>query len=258
MEQTCAYPHDYSWIPDSIQTLPVDSLWGKDTFYITGSNYTTPRREKSENDSIMSGLFLAFFIVLIIFSKEIINVYPSIIKSFFKLKNHEKIEERLAISNQRNIVVGIFFYYYPLMLSLTLREQIVTKYNITPPLFFLILLGTVICLWLVRKGALALLSWLLNENYAFNFIEKISYNYFIISVFFTFPISLASFFWPELDNKLFINLLIYCVLFVYFIYLVKTWQVIRSRQFSLFFYILYLCTLEFLPIALTVDLILTI
>ncbi|HON55267.1 MAG TPA: hypothetical protein PLG03_06935, partial [Bacteroidales bacterium] len=125
MEQTCAYPYDYSWIPDSIQTLPVDSLWGKDTFYITGSNYTTPRREKSENDSIMSGLFLAFFIVLIIFSKEIINVYPSIIKSFFKLKNHEKIEERLAISNQRNIVVGIFFYYYPLMLSLTLREQIV-------------------------------------------------------------------------------------------------------------------------------------
>lgn len=258
MEQTCAYPYDYSWIPDSVKTLPVDSLWGKNTIYVTGSNYITPTREKSGNDNIMSGLFLSFFIILIIFSKEIINVSPSIIKSFFKIKNHEKIEERLAISNQRNIVVGIFFYYYPLMLSLTLKEQIVTKHNITPPLFFLILLGAVICLWLVRKGAFTLLSWLLNEKYAFNFIEKISYNYFITSVLFTFPISLANFFWPELDNKLFTNLLVYCILLVYFVYLVKTWQVIKSRQFSLFFYILYLCALEFLPITLTVDLILTI
>lgn len=259
MEQTCAYPNEYTYYPQNDSVMSVNSLWSASTeFYTIDNPSETPGNEFSQNDIIISGLFLAFFVLLIISSKEILNVYPAVIKSFFKLKNHIKLEERLAISNQRDIVAGVVLLYYPILITLTFGDLIHKRYNITPELYLGIVLIALICLWLVRKGLFNLLSWLMREKNAFRFIEKISYNYLISSVIVTFPAAMIGFFWPEISEGTIVNILLYCVLFVYFIYLTKTWQIIISRRFSLFFYILYLCTLEFLPIALIVNLILSI
>ncbi|MDD3034816.1 MAG: DUF4271 domain-containing protein [Bacteroidales bacterium] len=259
MEQTCVYPNEYNYNPQNDSVMSVASLWSAGTEYYTINKHDeTIKNDLSQNDIIISGIFLAFFVLLIISSKEIFNVYPAVIKSFFTLKNHVKLEERLAISNQRDIVAGVVLIYYPLLITLTFSDVIVKKYNIVPELYLLIIFIGLTTLWLVRKGLFKLLSWLMSEKNAFRFIQKISYNYFISSVIITFPAAMIGFFWPEISDEIIANILLYCCLFVYFIYLTKTWQIIISRRLSLFFYILYLCTLEFLPIALIVNLILSI
>ncbi|MCK9628237.1 MAG: DUF4271 domain-containing protein [Bacteroidales bacterium] len=259
MEQTCTYPNEYIYNPQNDSVMPVSSLWSASTEYYTIDMPSgPPRNEFAKNDIIISGIFLAFFVLLIISSKEILNVYPAVIKSFFKLKNHIKLEERLAISNQRDIVAGVVLLYYPILITLTFDDLIIKKYNIIPELYLVIIFVALTCLWLVRKGLFNLLSWLMREKNAFRFIEKISYNYLISSVIITFPAAMTGFFWPGISDDTIVKTLLYCSLFVYFIYLTKTWQIIISRRFSLFFYILYLCTLEFLPIALIVNLILSI
>jgi len=259
MEQTCAFPYDYTYSPQIDSTMSVNQLWSIRTEYYTPEEHIGEiHKSISGNDDIISGVFLAFFVLMIICSKEIINVYPAVVKSFFKLKNHEKLEERLAISNQRDVVAGVVFLYYPILITLMFGELIIQEYNILPRFFLIISIAALSCLWIVRKGLFMLLSWLMKEKNAFRFIEKISYNYFISSVILTFPAALVSFFWPDIPDFTILNMLLYCCLFVYFIYLIKTWQIIISRRFSPFFYILYLCTLEFLPIALIANLILSI
>lgn len=259
MEQTCAYPNEYNYNPQNDSVMSVASLWSSKTEYYTIDRHNEEiQNSLSQNDIIISGIFLAFFVLLIISSKEILNVYPAVLKSFFTLKNHVKLEERLAISNQRDIVAGVVLLYYPILVTLTFGDLIVKKYNIIPELYLLIVFIGLTGLWLVRKGLFKLLSWLMREKNAFRFIEKISYNYLISSVIITFPAAMIGFFWPEISDGTIVNILLYCCLFVYFIYLTKTWQIIISRRLSLFFYILYLCTLEFLPIALIVNLILSI
>ncbi len=259
MEQICVYPYEYTYNAQNDTVMSVASLWDSRTEYYTiDKPEGIYKKELSQNDIIISGIFLAFFVVLIISSKEILNVYPTVIKSFFTLKNHVKLEERLAISNQRDIVAGVMLLYYPILITLTFSDLIVKKHNIIPELYLLIVFVGLISLWLVRKGLFKLLSWLMSEKNAFHFIEKISYNYLISSVIITFPAAMIGFFWPEISDETIVNILLYCSLFVYFIYLTKTWQIIISRRLSLFFYILYLCTLEFLPIALIVNLILSI
>jgi hypothetical protein len=258
MEQTCSYPFEYSYTPQKDSIKSVSILWGGDNQQYTGSIESIKSvSANSGDDYVVSIFFLAFFILVLICSKEIINVYPSVIKAFFKLKNHIRLEERLAISNQRDIVTAVVVLYYPLLISLMFGDMIGSVYKIPPRIYLLISIAILTALWIVRKGMFCMLSWLTKDKNTFRFIEKISFNYLIVSVIFTFPAAFITFFWPDIPDLIILKILLYCCLFVFFIYLTKGFQIIISHRFSLFFYILYLCALELLPIALIANLILS-
>ncbi|OFY39403.1 MAG: hypothetical protein A2X18_04715 [Bacteroidetes bacterium GWF2_40_14] len=238
--------------------LPVDNLFGHQTLTkVTASPASHVSAGYKQNDEILSTLVLAFFIIMVIFSREIINVLPAALNSLFSLKNHYKLEEKLALSGQRNVVTAISALYFPVLLTLMNSNYLFDSFELLPQYFLLLCILSLFALWLVRKGIYDLLSWLTKDKNTFKLIERIGYNHMIISVIFSLPAILLRFFWPETDASSILIVLLISILFVFLIYLVRGYQIIISHRYSHFFYILYLCCIELLPIALISNFILS-
>jgi len=241
--------------------FPLDNLFGHQTLTKV-PDFSLPQSEHfssgyKQNDEILSTLVLAFFIIMVIFSREILNVFPAALSSLFKLKNHFKLEDKLALSGQRSVVAVISALYFPVLLTLMISDYIFDSFNLLPQYFLLLCILSLFTLWIVRKGIYDLLSWLTKDKNTFKLIERIGYNHMIISVIFTLPAILLRFFWPEIDAPTVLIVLISSVLFVFLIYLARGYQIIISHHYSHFFYILYLCSIELLPIALISNFILS-
>jgi len=266
MDQPSIYilPCDSLQVNDSLSVtgspvvLPVDSLWkaGKPVTTSVSEDHLNFANTWKEEGAV-SFLVLAFFIAVVIFSREIFSLFPLLIKSLFKLRNHYRLEEKLSFTTQRNITAIISAIYYPLMLTLIFGSSIQDILPVSKLEFFLLSTGVVILLWLVRMGFFRTLAWITKDRNTFRFVEKIGYNHLIISVLFTFPTILITILWPDLEFISQIKILIYCCLFIYGIFLIRSYQIIISNHYSHFFFILYLCTLELLPAALIANIILS-
>lgn len=245
--------------------LPISALWGNESVKETQSYHTGTIMHQKMNrvstlrtsDEILSALILAFFILLVFFSREIIDIIPALLKSLFKLSNHAKLENKLALSKQRDVVTIVAALYFPVLVTLMFGDYLINKYEIPPLHYMLISIGCLFGIWLARKTVFNLLSWIANDKNTFRMIEKIGHNHLIISVIFSFPAILANFIWPDIPAPVAINILTACCLFVYVFYLIRGYQIIISHHYSHFFYILYLCAVELLPVALIVNFILS-
>lgn len=272
--------HDTLYITDSISCryivtdiytsqedtiLPIDQLWSARTLTHTAPLYSSTVSDQGRNfldnlknnDNILSALILGFFVLLVFFSREVIEVFPAVLKSLFKLKNHIKLEDKLALSKQRDVVTIIAALYFPVLITLMNGDFLTEDFGIYPLVFLLSSLTFILIYWLMRKAVGYLLSWVTNDKSTFNLIEKIGYNHLIISIIFSFPSIIINFLLPEISYSIIINILIFCCLFVFIFYIVRVYQIIISHHYSLFFYILYLCTVEILPVALIVNFILS-
>ncbi|MEN6618454.1 MAG: DUF4271 domain-containing protein [Rikenellaceae bacterium] len=255
---SCKYIIIDRYVSQKDTILSIDSLWDHHTLTRTASpsSFHQPNGFKNGND-ILSSLILAFFILLVLFSREIINVFPAVMNSLLKLKNHFKLEDKLALSAQRNVVTVIAALYFPVLVTLMNRGYIIAKYQLLPNYFLLISLAVIFGFWLLRKGLYGILSWLTKDNITFKLIEKIGYNHLIISVIFSFPAILLRFIWPEISDTIILNVLIFSLLLVFIFYIIRGYQIIISHHYSHFFYILYLCGVELLPVALLSNFILS-
>ncbi len=238
--------------------FPIEKLWKTTTYAgsLPPQSYENHNNSNGSSDAV-SAIVLAFFVILIIFSREVINVIPASLSSLFKLKNHFKIEETLLLSAQRDIVAIIASIYFPVLIILMNREMITDNFSFSPPILILILISFFLIFWFFRKSVFSILTWVTKDKTTFKLVEKISYNHLIISVIFSFPAIFLRFIWPETPEITIINTLLFCILFIYTFYLIRGYQIILSHHYSHFFYILYLCTVELLPVALLANLILS-
>ena len=239
-----------------IPATPADSLWGSSTLSIT----KPPKGSVPVTDSyafLVSGLILSFFILLILFSREILITIPNILKTLFNFKNHQRLENKLSISYQRNVTAILSALYYPVIFTLLLGDFIDMNAGIPGYLIFAGVSGFFLAYWIFKTVILRFLGWVTKVNQPFNLIGKIGYNHLIISVFFSFPALIVSFFFPDMREMILVSILTVCLLLLYLVYLVRTYQAITSYRFSHFFYILYLCIIELLPLALLTNFLLS-
>ncbi|PKO99524.1 MAG: hypothetical protein CVU13_05455 [Bacteroidetes bacterium HGW-Bacteroidetes-8] len=235
---------------------PANSLWGSYTLSKTKPpKGSVPVTESSEY--FVSGLILAFFILLILFSREILITIPNIIKTIFSFKNHQRLEQKLSISYQRNVTAALSALYYPVVFTLLLGEYIGYNAGISGYLIFAGIVALFLAYWIFKTIILRFLGWVTKFNQPFNLIGKMGYNHLIISVIFSFPALIVSLFFPDMKEIILVSLLSVCLLFIYLIYLTRTYQAIISYRFSHFFYILYLCIVELLPLALLTNFLLS-
>ena len=238
--------------------LPIESLWSSKSLAISTVNTTDKLPENNKaNDNVLSSVTLAFFILLVLFSREIINIFPLIFKSIFKLKNHYKLEDKLALTRQRDVVSIVAALYFPVLITLMNSNYIADKYRLLPLNCLLISLLIIFVYWLIRKTLYGILSWVTKDKVTFKMIEKIGYNHLIISVIFSLPSILFRFIWPQISDITTLNTLLFCCLIVYCLYIIRGYQIIISHRYSHFFYILYLCGIELLPFAILANLILS-
>lgn len=236
---------------------PVDTLWETGTKIISSIPPVNDTGSYAISDTPLSIIILAFFVILVFFSREIITVIPSALKSAFNLKNHYKSEEKLSLSSMRNLVFIISLIYFPVIITIMAGSYIELRFGIYPPLFLIIFFGVLIVLGVVKKLIFKLLSWLNRDKHTFTFIEKVGFNHIILATIVTFPALLTQLVTDDYSGETQIYAMIICTLPVYILYLVRTFQIIIGQHYSLFFYILYLCGAEFLPIVLLVHFILS-
>ncbi len=240
-----------------INPLPVNKLW---------SSYTLSRTKPAkESDPIVtdgsnfanSGIILGFFILIILFIKEVSIITPVIIKTMFSYKNHVKLEQKLSDSNQRNVAAILSALFYPVFAVLLLGDFFSENTGLPWFITFGVTLGFIFVYWIYKSSALRFVGWITKVKQPFALIGKMGYNHLIISVIFSIPAVIVSLFFTEMKEIIFISMLSFSALFATLLYLIRTYQSIISYRFSHFFYILYLCIVEILPLALLTNFLLS-
>ncbi|HCT94945.1 MAG: hypothetical protein A2X19_10305 [Bacteroidetes bacterium GWE2_39_28] len=230
------------------KVLPVDSLWNTT---VISQSYPGDISGTSPGESYLdSSLIMLFIIITLFFFREILNTIPSIFKSLLSHKEHVRLEEKLSASTQRNITALIAALFFPIFLTITIGDTVSAYSGIPSLLQFIFALGVVVVYWIFKSFVLNFLGWITKNKQIFNLIGKIGYNHLIMAALFSTPILLSHFFIPELEFSLFYKLLIYCIVLIYVLYLIRVYQTIIINRFSHIFYIVYLCSVELLPIAL--------
>lgn len=114
-------------------------------------------------------------------------------------------------------------------------------------------LGAVGVLLLLRKAVYALLGWLSGRQAVIRNVEKVSCGIFILVALLSFlPVPALLLFPPEMRETYRIYLLIILLIGCFF-YAKRSLELISSSGFSSFFWVLYLCTLEILPVCVVVN-----
>ena len=231
---------------------PIDSLWGKESLVIPpGDTYRT----KDNDDYFSSAIVITVIIFLILSFRAIGNIVPLIFKAIFRSNNHAKIEDKLFLINQRGILFIISAVCLPALVVLFGGEFLTERFGVPS---YLILISALIILalyWVFKSAILRLCSWITREKKSFSTIGKIGYNYFIVLFFSAIPLFLLSVIPHFIPVQTTFNLLIILVLIIYVLYLARVFKIIISSRFSHFFYILYLCAAELLPLLFIIKLI---
>ncbi|MDD3273013.1 MAG: DUF4271 domain-containing protein [Bacteroidales bacterium] len=239
------------------KVLPVDSLWEAGTKIVSSIAPIEEVRGGVIPDIILSLIILIFFVGLIVFSREILSVIPSLLKSTLNLKEHFKLEEKLSLSNMRNVVFVVSLVYFPVIVTIMAGRFIESQFGTYPPLFLIICFGIIIILGVVKKLIILLLSWLNKDSNTFSFLEKVGFNHIIIAAIVTFPSLLLKLFIEDGTGEIVVYTMIISIIPIFILYLIRSYQIIIGQQYSHFFYILYLCGAEILPIVLIVHFILS-
>lgn len=173
------------------------------------------------------GIVVVLIIFFLIATEKISEGFVNAFRSAFNIKLQEEIDDELALGSSRDIAA---LFIVPAAL-----------FAVAPSLriFLFLLIGTALYL-AVKYGIMAVLDYV-NQTGIFKFIGRMGINYLITGA--------SLLFLARINPKFSVLCTIPSVL-----YLIMASRIIFKNNFSVFFYILYLCTLELLPAALLIRL----
>ncbi|MCI1778448.1 MAG: DUF4271 domain-containing protein [Bacteroidales bacterium] len=194
-------------------------------------------------------LFFSFSFILIAFFfiaafSKITEGAVLLFSSVHKLKKVLAIDKNVNDRSCRN-----FLLFFVILLSGFLAGRFV-NFGETPPYMVSIYIFAICAIFLtVRLLILKLLGWV-NSSPAFGVINRMGLSYFalIFSLALVITLIYVLFFRDVSVNDLYSYIFI-CTSVILIIYFIRVYQIIISNGFSIFFWILYLCTLEILPSA---------
>ncbi len=240
--------------PRSGDVRPVSGIWNSST--VVTSSPALVKKESDIENNVVSGVVFVYFIIVIFFLRQIISVTAPLFSTFLRHSNNSKLEEKTGLSYKRNIFFFLSALFLTISIVATVGGELKEIYEIFIPYFFLIIFGILISVWLLRKLIFRLTSWLTQDKHTFSEIERISYNYFILGTSFSFIMIIYKLTTGYMTLEYMLNTLSIVFLATYIMYIFRTFEVIRSHRFSIVFYILYLCTVEILPLSILTNLIL--
>ena len=234
---------------------PIDSLWGKESLVIPSGGDVYHAKDIGNDGYFSSAIVITIIILLVLSFRAIVNIVPLIFKAIFRSNNHAKIEDKLSLINQRGVLFIVSAICLPAAIVLS-GETFLSEHFEIPS--YLILISALIMLalyWVFKSAILRLCSWITRKKKSFSTIGKIGYNYFIALFFSAIPLFLLSAIPHFIPTQITVNILIILALTIYLLYLVGVFKIIISSRFSHFFYILYLCAAELLPLLFIIKLI---
>lgn len=230
--------------------LPVQELWKESYLALSeievppGISLDDPWRDLSNFIIIM-----ALTLFLIFAHRRILIGLANVMLGIFNIKR------LIGIENQSNIQVcrNTLFQFLTLCVSFVFANiAYATKIignEYTLPVRFVGILGFITIFFICRKIALRFLAWL-NRVPKIKLIHKISYTYACLWYILVLCCFLVIKSIPSAPMGYMRYCMIYSLLPVLAIYFYSIFRIFVPKGFSHFFYILYLCTLEILPIVL--------
>ena len=155
---------------------------------------------------------------------------------------HEMLGNNYVCASIR-IILLLLLPFYALTLSMTGLSRAGFFWTVAA------LLG----LLLYRKLVLLLLGWLTARKGAFRSLERTGWAIAVPGMLFSLLAALAVWFVPSLPYVLTWGWIALVTLVGVVFYVLRGNSIILSTGFSVFFWVLYLCTLEFLPICVVVN-----
>ncbi|MDR2586391.1 MAG: DUF4271 domain-containing protein [Prevotellaceae bacterium] len=193
---------------------------------------------------------LMLIVVLLLIHTQIRRSLSSAVECCFRFLNTLKVEDNLSLEQGRVVlfVVSLFHfsvvsYHFSYLFHVELVDYL--RWMFVPVLFLFLIL-----LWLLRRALFAALGWVIRSPRELAFLAKGLRDYFILAAILTLPLSFFTLFsWPSAH----IPMVIWGILALsgcWLLYLFRTLQYFLYVRFSVFFWFLYLCTLEVAPLAL--------
>jgi hypothetical protein len=105
-----------------------------------------------------------------------------------------------------------------------------------------------VALALFRILAGRLTGWLSGQNGTFRSLERINEALCVLAIFASLPVFVLGWLAPEIPHWLLWGALSLIALGAAVVYVLRGTQIILSAQFPIYYWVLYLCALEFLPI----------
>lgn len=194
--------------------------------------------------------FLSLFILVLVSYSLIKRSLVPIVRECFVFSQTVKNESNFSLEQGRNIL-----FIYSLLHFSMVAFFFVKKYDWRfIPLFFI----TLILYYGLKYAIFTFIGWVVNHSNELKIIAKSFRDYLFLSALVSFPIYFATlFFWPSLFSVL-VMWSVSSILLCYFLFLYRTLQYFLHYRFSVFFFILYLCSFEVAPFALLYSLLLTV
>ncbi|MCL2738076.1 MAG: DUF4271 domain-containing protein [Bacteroidales bacterium] len=224
-------------------------LWGSEV--IEHPSGTTASMYTTNHGDAYSGVYsLTFLIILLVVFKFIKRSMAVILSCCFRFSQAWKSREDVSLETSRVIlflvsllhfsILGFFFIriYRPELLE-NLGWLMIPALGVA---FYLLY----ICKW----GLLVYVGWLIRLPNELRFLAQSPRDFVILAAILSLPLSLLNLF-PIIPNADY--LLIWCVAALsisFLLFIVRSFYFFLHLRFSVFFWILYLCSLEIAPLAL--------
>jgi hypothetical protein len=228
---------------------PVSKIWGPDAMACEPfqNGFIHPVSESA----LHSGIYTLFFILAILTSfKYIHRTFFPILSTCFQFSKSLKIQEDLSVRLGKIILFTLSLFHFALMGALLFEDtDIVIRLDLGPflvPLLFLLFMA----LFFLKVFLQLLVGWITGQTEALRFLAFSQREFFTLAAVLSLPLSLASLF--EL-KPLPLSLIIWLFLalaLAFLFFQIHSFRYFLYARFSLFFWFLYLCSLEIIPIAL--------
>ena len=230
------------------ETRPIQELWRES--YIALNEIEVPAG-MSLGDPFrdITNFFIIIALVgfLIIAHRRILEGFSIIAGALTSHKRLMEIESQSNLQVCRNTVFVFLTLCCSFVFANIAYATEIIGHNYNLPVRFAGILGFITLFFIVRKMALQFLCWV-NVTSVFKLVRKISLTYacawYIIVLFCFFAIKSI----PSAPMEHMRYCIIFSLLPVMALYFFSIFRIFISKGFSPFFYILYLCTLEILPI----------
>ena len=203
-----------------------------------------------QSDLYLSVYFLSFLVFLLLAYKHISRSIWAIIGCCFRFSQTIKSHDNLSLEQGRMILFMVSLFHFSMVGFFFVH---ITSWWVIP-LFFL----AFTLYYGFKFAAIAAIGWVIKTQNDLTVIAKGFRDFVVLAALLTFPLFFATlFFWSSSVNLL----AIWCIstiLLCYLLFLFRVLQYFIHFRFSVFFYILYLCSLEIAPLALLYSVFITI
>ncbi len=231
------------------QTRPIEELWSGSYTALhevevpAGISLGDPYRD------ISNVIIIAALIIYLMFAyRRIVKGLSNVVHGIFNYKKLLGIEQQSNLQMCRNSL----FYFLTLSASFVFANIAyatrIIGHEYTLPIRFAIVLATITIFFFLKKISIQFLAWINNRS-TVRFIYKISYTYTCL----WYMLVLCCFIVIKSISSAPMGYMRYCMIIsllpVMGMHFFTIFRIFVSKGFSHFFYILYICTLEILPIA---------